>query len=712
MTQLTPKQVQKIMYVLTLRAYNSEKETITQYPIQDDDSTINKQLKHRNKILQYLVSENILEKAANSFFFTRDFIQHIEILKKTIQKDKLFENKTEKGVSKKPINFPQNINKEFNEIIFSYFGCFEFVNSQYYLITTFKHTKSFLAFYHLLDTDVSQKLCLGYLENLEIIKQDEREEIKFEEILGGYSIRYFEKKIPNFLELLINDFEVRGFTFVEENMIFKKNHLFDDDQAEIERLFNLLISKYQGELNEQNYEDFIRAILKDKIILSNNRYEVTFNGSRINFDHMGYNDIINALIVRNTKENTKEDPEFQDIIDKAVSENIDLYFNNNLIPKLRNGNPIPSPHIIEMLRKANYPFTDTNNNLIDEIIEILRDKYGIDIEEVEISGHGTKALQIVRDDNDENSSNERDEGIKKELSENEKNTAIDNIVKYLIQSNHIVSSEEIREFIGKNNNLSSSTIENIIQRGVEDKKFDKQTDLRGIEHIYLHDINQKPISQQPSSEEIGDSLPPVNPPQEPKNPRIEQEDRDGYELSKFSKPTMISGGLLSLAVIGALSYNYSDEIINYVKDLFENDTIPSSSVTNTPTIQTYTVLEGDNLWNISHSALGSNASDQQILQLTNELANINNLSNPDLIHPGDQITIPNDIVNSIAHEAQNSFSNIHVMQGGDSLWSVAQNQLGQNASVEQIKGYTNELMNKNGISNPREIPIGAKIKLS
>ena len=66
-----------------------------------------------------------------------------------------------------------------------------------------------------------------------------------------------------------------------------------------------------------------------------------------------------------------------------------------------------------------------------------------------------------------------------------------------------------------------------------------------------------------------------------------------------------------------------------------------------PIIDIHNVVRGDNLWNIAHSYLGNSATNAQILELTNNLAQINNLSNPDLIHPGDQIRVPQELVQRI-----------------------------------------------------------------
>lgn len=58
------------------------------------------------------------------------------------------------------------------------------------------------------------------------------------------------------------------------------------------------------------------------------------------------------------------------------------------------------------------------------------------------------------------------------------------------------------------------------------------------------------------------------------------------------------------------------------------------------TTQTYIVKDGDNLWNIASSYLNDDATDAQIQEFKNTLASVNDIENPHLIHPGDEITIP------------------------------------------------------------------------
>lgn len=57
---------------------------------------------------------------------------------------------------------------------------------------------------------------------------------------------------------------------------------------------------------------------------------------------------------------------------------------------------------------------------------------------------------------------------------------------------------------------------------------------------------------------------------------------------------------------------------------------------------TYTVKAGDNLSNIARHQLGKNASESEIYKFVKEIAKLNEIKNPNLIHPGDKLILPKD----------------------------------------------------------------------
>lgn len=101
--------------------------------------------------------------------------------------------------------------------------------------------------------------------------------------------------------------------------------------------------------------------------------------------------------------------------------------------------------------------------------------------------------------------------------------------------------------------------------------------------------------------------------------------------------------------------------------------------------QTYTVKAGDNLWSIAQEVYGDGNSWRSI-------ATANNLSNPDFVHAGNELKLPDQVVegqvSSIAAET-------YTVKSGDSLWSIAQEIYGDGFKWTTI--YEN---NKPLIENP------------
>ena len=107
----------------------------------------------------------------------------------------------------------------------------------------------------------------------------------------------------------------------------------------------------------------------------------------------------------------------------------------------------------------------------------------------------------------------------------------------------------------------------------------------------------------------------------------------------------------------------------------------------------YTVKEGDTLWNIAQNLLGDGNKYQII-------ADYNGIGNPSLIHVGDVLSIP-DIIDTKEEEAPPAD---YIVQEGDTLWSIAERAYGDGSK------YT-ELAEKNGLENPELIYPGQRIML-
>ena len=116
------------------------------------------------------------------------------------------------------------------------------------------------------------------------------------------------------------------------------------------------------------------------------------------------------------------------------------------------------------------------------------------------------------------------------------------------------------------------------------------------------------------------------------------------------------------------------------------DTPPESDPE--PTYREYTVQRGDSLWSIAAEQLGDGSRYTEIMEL-------NGLNSTE-IHPGIQLKLPVQTVSEPTYRE-------YTVQRGDSLWSIAAEQLGDGSR------YT-EIMELNGL-NGTEIHPGMQLKL-
>lgn len=135
----------------------------------------------------------------------------------------------------------------------------------------------------------------------------------------------------------------------------------------------------------------------------------------------------------------------------------------------------------------------------------------------------------------------------------------------------------------------------------------------------------------------------------------------------------------------------------YTEDIFLEDTSSLPTIENqteeepnTETI-TYTVQRGDTL---SKIAIRYNTTVQ-------EIATINNISNPNLIYPGETLTIiTNGVV--VGNETRGTGSIIYTVKPGDTLWGISRT---YGVTINQIEKINN-------IRNPDLIYPGEKIRIT
>ncbi len=123
--------------------------------------------------------------------------------------------------------------------------------------------------------------------------------------------------------------------------------------------------------------------------------------------------------------------------------------------------------------------------------------------------------------------------------------------------------------------------------------------------------------------------------------------------------------------------------------------------------KTYTVTEGDDLWNISEKLYKSGYS-------WVDIAKANNLANPSVIHAGVKLTIPDVKPKIIATEKQEKVSEVqsanaikgdsYTVVSGDNLWNIAVRAYGDGFRYVEIA-------KTNNVTNPDLIFSGNKLTI-
>ena len=113
--------------------------------------------------------------------------------------------------------------------------------------------------------------------------------------------------------------------------------------------------------------------------------------------------------------------------------------------------------------------------------------------------------------------------------------------------------------------------------------------------------------------------------------------------------------------------------------------IPNSSNVNEIGTIVYTVVRGDNLWNLA----------KRYSTTINQIVQINNIRNPNLIYPGQLLTIPYNVLDSYA-------LNSYIVKKGDTLWGISRK---YGVTVKYLQSL-------NGIKNARFIYPGQVIKIN
>jgi len=192
------------------------------------------------------------------------------------------------------------------------------------------------------------------------------------------------------------------------------------------------------------------------------------------------------------------------------------------------------------------------------------------------------------------------------------------------------------------------------------------------------------------------------------------------ELKKASKKTLFRWGesytsLLMGIVVVIIGVLFAGSIIKvqHIKETSSISTVSVPSGTNLRTVtqgesginNTYTVSQGDSLWNIADKVYGSGYN-------WVDIARANHLENPNILNEGSVLIIPKAtpiILETVTPALQNVFersikSNTYTVEKGDSLWEIA------------VRSYENgyrwvDIAKANNLDNPNLIFSGNVLKI-
>ncbi|GIW62971.1 MAG: hypothetical protein KatS3mg090_0797 [Patescibacteria group bacterium] len=183
------------------------------------------------------------------------------------------------------------------------------------------------------------------------------------------------------------------------------------------------------------------------------------------------------------------------------------------------------------------------------------------------------------------------------------------------------------------------------------------------------------------------------------------------DLKKFVTENLtyiITGIIIILITVGVL-YNYYkgyDAVQKKDTNQQQNETNTETNEKTSNQVNEYIVKRGDNLWKIAEEVYGSgyNAVD---------IAQANNLDNPNLLFAGQKLVLPKDVVDrtpttdkvsSAKTEQRKANINEYTVKKGDHLWKIAQEVYGD--------GYAwTKIAKANNLSNPNILFTGQKLKI-
>lgn len=172
----------------------------------------------------------------------------------------------------------------------------------------------------------------------------------------------------------------------------------------------------------------------------------------------------------------------------------------------------------------------------------------------------------------------------------------------------------------------------------------------------------------------------------------------------FSNPDSLISLFLGVAVVVVIGILIS----NYVQDRqgaqITNEAAQEEATASAGTPGTYTVKEGESLWDVAEETIGSGYN-------WVDIAEANNLTNPDRLEAGTTLTIPDvakreptGAVSSAQSEVNRPADGTYTVKAGDSLWNISLDVYGS--------GYRwPEIARLNSLGNPDIIHPGNVLQL-